>query len=124
MIDDPGILRTRLDRLACLAHRALRNPLEDRADMERTVHLVCRTLQTVASACQQVRTEEHQKYAIEVESLRQWILDEAQAIGLRIDDRKFLGTNDLALSGEPGRQYASHADETEGMGAIVPSQGS
>ena len=84
MMDDPDMTRARLDRLAYLAYRALSTPIEDRARIENTLQLICRALQTAAWAHQRIGTAEHQRQAVEVAVLHRWIIEQAQAAGLRI----------------------------------------
>jgi len=86
MKDDTDTRRARLDRLADLAYRALNNPLEDRANLENTIQLVCRTLQTAAWVRQRIGTAENQRQAAEIAALRRWIIERARAAGLRIMD--------------------------------------
>ena len=86
MEDDLDATRARLDRLAYLTYRALSTQPEDRARMERTIQLVCRSLQTAAWAHERIGTAKHQREAAEVAALHRWIIEQAQSAGLRITD--------------------------------------
>jgi len=87
MTDDPGTLRTRLDKLAALVELArLSRSEEDRARMERTIQLVSWALQAVARARRRQGDAVQQCEATEVEALCRRIVAEARAAGLRIGD--------------------------------------
>jgi hypothetical protein len=86
MAIDFDMTHTRLDRLAYLAHRTLCVPSIGCVCRENTTRLVCQALKTAALAYEQIGTADHQRVAAEVTALRRWILEQAQAVGLRIGD--------------------------------------
>lgn len=87
MTDDPGSMRTRLDKLAELVELArLSRSEEDRARMERSIQLVSWALQAVARFRRQHGDTTQQCEAAEVEALCRLIVAEARAAGLRMGD--------------------------------------
>ena len=88
MVDDLDAAYNRLDRLAALVQLTLNSPIENRVHVENTLQLICRALQTAAWGHQQIGSAGHQKHAAEIMALRQWILEQARAAGLRITDSR------------------------------------
>ncbi|EWY39300.1 hypothetical protein N825_07965 [Skermanella stibiiresistens SB22] len=87
MIDDRGTLRARLDKLAALVDLArLSRSEEDRARVERSIHLVSWAFQAVARARRLDGDKTRQCEAAEIEATCRRIVAEARAAGLRISD--------------------------------------
>jgi hypothetical protein len=84
MKDETDFIRNQLERLADLAHVALITPTKNSDRLERTLQLVCQSIEALAWARQHSGYAEHQREADEAVALCQRIVEQAQAVGLSI----------------------------------------